>query len=545
MLAVFLISLVKSIPLYMDYQVQEDYVPILGYHKIDEGETTSLLTKTELFRDQVDYLTNTAKCNWITMNRLSYYIKNNEKLPTNTCIMNFDDGIQNQYDNVICKLNEHKVPATYYIAIDNIGKNNYYMSMDLLYKLKEIGHDIEAHTLNHARLSDLTYEEQEEQIIGSKNKLKELGFNITTFAYPYGAYNDDTIDILKKSEYILGRDTSQDRSWKDIRTPVVSYNEDYLWHFYYIKPEGYTGEQLYNKIKYTGWWQIEDNYKQINDDDGDNRVSTSSSYLSTDTSYAIFAMYDKNDEISTQFLTKYLGNFTLDILLYNSTEDIGFDVKVDNILYTPESHHYMSDYSLKYTVGVYDYYNFYVNIENLKPGLHTLNIIKTNGKKIYLDKFRLFSNVNQDFSDIEYYKECNPETDDNCVCEEIKADPTCENGILKGDVCCLSSCGTCGGTGCSQREGGSSGCCGGVITSSTRYCDEYEAPCIIREVVEEPDPTCENGILKGDVCCLSSCGTCGGTGCGSREGGSSGCCSGTITKSGISCDNSTAPCIVS
>ena len=36
------ISLIASVPLYMDHPVQEDYVPILGYHNI--GDFTSSLT---------------------------------------------------------------------------------------------------------------------------------------------------------------------------------------------------------------------------------------------------------------------------------------------------------------------------------------------------------------------------------------------------------------------------------------------------------------------------------------------------------------------
>ena len=37
---------------------------------------------------------------------------------------------------------------------------------------------------------------------------------------------------------------------------------------------------------------------------------------------------------------------------------------------------------------------------------------------------------------------------------------------------------------------------------------------------------CSQGIALGDVCCASSCGTCGGSGCGDSPGGSSQCCTG-------------------
>lgn len=64
---------------------------------------------------------------------------------------------------------------------------------------------------------------------------------------------------------------------------------------------------------------------------------------------------------------------------------------------------------------------------------------------------------------------------------------------------------------------------------------------------------CKDGILASisdplqfvdDICCPAACGKCGGPGCGSRPGGSSQCCEGTIIESGVGCAKHSAPCIV-
>ncbi|CAM9395437.1 unnamed protein product [Ectocarpus sp. 4 AP-2014] len=57
---------------------------------------------------------------------------------------------------------------------------------------------------------------------------------------------------------------------------------------------------------------------------------------------------------------------------------------------------------------------------------------------------------------------------------------TCD-GILKGDVCCSAGCGTCGGTGCSQRPGlTESDCCIGKIEESGPLCSVTgKAPCFV------------------------------------------------------------------
>ena len=67
----------------------------------------------------------------------------------------------------------------------------------------------------------------------------------------------------------------------------------------------------------------------------------------------------------------------------------------------------------------------------------------------------------------------------------VTSDPECEWGINSGpegqptDVCCSSSCGTCGGTGCSSRPGGGDNCCVNSILDSGMYCSDHVAPCII------------------------------------------------------------------
>jgi len=540
-------SMTTSAPLYMNYQVQEDYVPILGYHAIGTF-TNSLTVEIEDYKDQVDYLTNVMGCNWVTMADLAVYIENGEKVPTNTCVMNFDDGTADHYHAGLCALNEHNVPATFYVISSDIGSSGFYMSASEVQKLYTIGHDIGSHTLFHARLSDLTYSEQEVQILDSKTELENMGYTVNTFAYPFGAYNDDTLDILRNSGYVLARDTSQDFSWKDKRASLVSFNPDNDLHFYYIKPEGFSGAQLADVIKYTGWWQFEDNFKTIVDTDGDVAVRSSSIFIPTATSFGVLSMRDVGDEISTQFITKYSGGFTLDIFMHTTSVTVGFEVKVDGVTYTPAAFPSNDPGFIQGTSsGGFVFQNYYVNVPSLSPGKHTINVVNTDAV-MYLDKFRLWSNVDQDFSDASSYVQCNPATDDYCDCTlglaPSPADPTCALGVLSGDTCCLAECGVCGGTGCGSNPGGSTGCCETPIIASGDSCDDRGPPCIVTPAPTPADPTCALGLLAGDVCCSAECGQCGGTGCGSFPGGSDNCCGTPITTAGNSCNDGGAPCVI-
>ena len=555
-------SQVAPAPLYMDHQVQEDYVPILGYHNIGDF-TSSLTIELAHYEDQIDYLTNVMNCNWMTMIDLGVYVANGEKLPTNTCIINFDDGSADQYNLGLCALNEHGVPATYYIAPSNLGTSGYYMTEDNVQSLFDLGHDIAAHTLTHARLSDLSIPDQETEILGSKVALENMGYPVTTFAYPFGAYNDDTLDILRASDYVLTRDTSQDSSWKDVRAPLVSFNPDNYLHYYYIKPEGLSGSQLADVIKYIGWWQFEGEYLAINDADGDVRIRSSEIYRATDTSYAVLSMYDVGDEISTQFITKYSGGFTLDMFLYTTSATVGFDVSIDGVTYTPEAFQPTdSGYLQATSSGGFEFRNYYVNIPSLSPGIHVFNVIITEDVTMHLDKFRLFSDTNQDFSDPSSYNQCNPATDEFCACgtsgpsptppptPATSADPTCSEGIIKDNICCNPGCSVCGGATCGADPLTGQNCCGGPIEASGRSCEEVGAPCVMIPATPapvtptDPDPMCELGIITDNTCCSSECITCGGSGCSLRPGGASSCCGGPIASSGRVCDEIGAPCLM-
>jgi len=103
------------------------------------------------------------------------------------------------------------------------------------------------------------------------------------------------------------------------------------------------------------------------------------------------------------------------------------------------------------------------------------------------------------------------------------------------------------------RKDMASACCVTQIEASGIYCDETEgAPCKLRTskkdtlVAPTPDVNCSTGVVgPADICCAASCGTCGGTGCGSRSGGAANCCVGAITDAKLYCDETGGPpCIM-
>jgi peptidoglycan/xylan/chitin deacetylase (PgdA/CDA1 family) len=80
-----------------------------------------------------------------------------------------------------------------------------FMSESNVTEMKNAGMEIGGHTMNHPILSHLSASEQSIEINQNKQHLEGLTKQpVTTFAYPVGSYDcydQDTLDILKKSGY--------------------------------------------------------------------------------------------------------------------------------------------------------------------------------------------------------------------------------------------------------------------------------------------------------------------------------------------------------
>ena len=73
-----------------------------------------------------------------------------------------------------------------------------YMSIDHIKTMREFGMHIGSHGYDHYWMNSLSKAEQKREIEKSLEFISEIGGDINnwTMCYPYGAYNDDTLDLL-------------------------------------------------------------------------------------------------------------------------------------------------------------------------------------------------------------------------------------------------------------------------------------------------------------------------------------------------------------
>lgn len=168
---------------------------------------------------------------------------------------------------------------------------------------------------------------------------------------------------------------------------------------------------------------------------------------------------------------------TNDIVILNSTlaydskggictNDV-FDVKLSNVgvVSRRECFNFINSRSFIVT-------NNFCNHTKIFRELNVTDILKLNNEVVTVNVTSLFNITLPTFT--------NTTTDSNS--DDIEGDENravCSSGVFNNRVCCLATCGTCGGNQCGARPGGSVGCCQTQILASNKYCDSFEAPCIL------------------------------------------------------------------
>lgn len=189
-------------------------LPVLMYHKVGDPPEGSRLKKlwvsVEAFRWQMDYLKRHGYAA-LTLRRAAELVAEGRPVAPNSVVLTFDDGYRNNLENALPVLREYGFPATIYIVVNAVGRDNFWhdpvneirlpmLSWDNIAALQEAGWDIGSHTLTHRRLTRLSRDEAKNEIVESRRILGEkLGLAPVSFAHPYGDGADD-LDLRRVVE---------------------------------------------------------------------------------------------------------------------------------------------------------------------------------------------------------------------------------------------------------------------------------------------------------------------------------------------------------
>lgn len=176
--------------------IQNSYWPrILMYHNTSNDFPSGMNITPQKLEEQLQYLCNKG----YTFLKISDLLEFNQK--TKHVCLTFDDGFIGNYTYLFNILKRYNVPATIYLTpkIKNIQALNAEQIKEMQNSgLLEFG----AHTMTHVNLKKTTKKIAKKEIIESKKVVEELtGVVCQAFAYPYGRYDDEHIEMVKSAGF--------------------------------------------------------------------------------------------------------------------------------------------------------------------------------------------------------------------------------------------------------------------------------------------------------------------------------------------------------
>ena len=150
----------------------------------------------------------------------------------------FDDGYQNNLLNALPVLSKLGFSATCYGLSGMMGGTNSWdhgrVATKPLMKVDEwrlwikAGMELGSHTCSHAKLTELSPEEAQNQIVNAKRELEEMfGHEVRHFCYPYGSFEPEHSAMVKQAGYVTattmnrGRNQAGDAPYELRRTMVA------------------------------------------------------------------------------------------------------------------------------------------------------------------------------------------------------------------------------------------------------------------------------------------------------------------------------------
>jgi peptidoglycan/xylan/chitin deacetylase (PgdA/CDA1 family) len=117
--------------------------------------------------------------------------------------LTFDDTFEDNLQ-AVTMAEASGMRATFYVNSGRIGRPGF-LSRDQLLAMQAAGHEIGGHTVSHQNLIRIDRDEARRQICNDRLELLELGFVVTSFAYPFSAYDAETRQIVADCGYNSGR----------------------------------------------------------------------------------------------------------------------------------------------------------------------------------------------------------------------------------------------------------------------------------------------------------------------------------------------------
>ena len=184
---------------------------MLMYHSVLPGKGTPAwpwAVSMQRFRDQLDFL---ATAGYATPTIAELITMPDKQWPARTAVITFDDGYVDNFD-AYEELLKRGMRASWFIVSGSVGQvplwrangrpEGRLLNVAELNEMQENGMEIGSHTVNHLRLTEVEDDRLNKELIDSKATLEDmLGKRVSSFAYPYGAWDTRCAEAVRQAGY--------------------------------------------------------------------------------------------------------------------------------------------------------------------------------------------------------------------------------------------------------------------------------------------------------------------------------------------------------
>lgn len=190
------------------HQRSDTKIPILLYHnfvtKVPESDPDNFnyINTPQSFEENIKTILENGYT-IISMSELNKALDGKMNLPDKPILITFDDGYYSNYEYIYPILKKYDAKASIFIVTDKIGKEIdgiKYLSWDDCLEMQNSGLvEIFSHSKKHVFYDKLPVREIRDDVLESYKIIEEnLGKkDLKVFAYPYGAYTNETAITLK------------------------------------------------------------------------------------------------------------------------------------------------------------------------------------------------------------------------------------------------------------------------------------------------------------------------------------------------------------
>jgi len=183
------------------------HVPVLFYHHIQPqadaiaNKQTAQSVDAGIFDQQMAYLNQKG---YVTISALDLVnaLKNHTGVPANSIVVTLDDGYADQYGHAFQIAKKYNIKLSLLIASGLIN-NSGFMNWDQVKEIKNSGGYIVDHTWSHYSLPAGTIEKIKYEVETARSQIESFtGQKVDVFGYPYGSFDNKSIDILQQDGFL-------------------------------------------------------------------------------------------------------------------------------------------------------------------------------------------------------------------------------------------------------------------------------------------------------------------------------------------------------